>query len=79
MELVTGWSNGKLDIRNIKNGEVLFKDNFPESLAGVSTVEVMKTGTTHLIACDILGERKLLYEIMQMVYKPMYEFSWLEE
>jgi len=57
-ELVTGWSNGKLDIRNIRNGEVLFKDNFNSSLAGLCTVDLNQDGKIHLIVCDVEGEGK---------------------
>jgi Bardet-Biedl syndrome 2 protein len=55
-ELVTGWSNGKLDIRNVRNGEVLFKDNFNSPLAGLCTVDLNQDGKIHLICCDVEGE-----------------------
>jgi len=57
-ELVTAWSNGKLDIRNIRNGEVVYKDNFKFPLAGLCTADVNQDGRLHLICCDVEGERK---------------------
>ncbi|KAA8590505.1 hypothetical protein FQN60_014439 [Etheostoma spectabile] len=35
VELITGWSNGKIDARSDRTGEVIFKDNFSSSVAGV--------------------------------------------
>lgn len=38
LELITGWSNGKIDGRNSATGEVVFKCNMDHSIAGVLNV-----------------------------------------
>jgi len=55
-ELVTGWTNGKLDARNIENGEVLFRDNLVHPIAGILSADYNLDGIEELIVCTVEGE-----------------------
>ena len=37
-ELVTGWSNGRVDVMNPQNGQVIYKDSFASPVAGIVKV-----------------------------------------
>ncbi|KAF5291934.1 hypothetical protein FQA39_LY14166 [Lamprigera yunnana] len=55
-QLITGWSNGKIDCRSIKTGEVLFKDSMKHSIAGIVDADYRSIGKTDLICLTVEGE-----------------------
>uniref|UniRef100_A0A3Q3J768 BBSome complex member BBS2 n=1 Tax=Monopterus albus TaxID=43700 RepID=A0A3Q3J768_MONAL len=56
VELITGWSNGKIDARSDHTGEVIFKDNLSSSVAGVVEGDYRLDGQKQLICASIEGE-----------------------
>ncbi|EFA06343.1 Bardet-Biedl syndrome 2 protein homolog [Tribolium castaneum] len=55
-QLITGWSNGKIDCRSIKTGEVLFKDTMNSGVAGVVEGDYRSVGKTDAICASSEGE-----------------------
>ncbi len=54
-ELITGWSDGKVDARNTKT-EIIFKDIFSHGIAGVVTGDYRRAGRNQLIVVSQSGE-----------------------
>lgn len=55
-ELVTGWSNGKIDIRSLQTGNIIFKDVFSSHIAGIVQADYRMDGQEELICCSVDGE-----------------------
>lgn len=56
IKLLTGWSNGKLDIRVAATGEVLYKENYRCSVAGIMVADYNMDGLKELIVCTVDGD-----------------------
>nr|CAH7736700.1 unnamed protein product [Callosobruchus chinensis] len=55
-QLITGWSNGKIDCRSVKTGEVLFKDHMGAGIAGIVEGDYRSVGKNDLICVSTSGE-----------------------
>lgn len=55
-ELITGWSNGKVDARNSRTGEVVFRDVLNQPIAGLLRGDYTQSGHPQILACSTGGE-----------------------
>lgn len=55
-ELVTGWSNGRLEVRHESNGELVYKDRFTSSIAQIVIGDYRMDNKDEIIACATDGE-----------------------
>lgn len=53
-ELITGWSSGKMDVRSLETGNVIFKDTFSSHVAGIVQVTVLALVSVS-VSCPSLG------------------------
>lgn len=52
----------QVDARSDRTGEVIFKDNFASSIAGVVEGDYRMDGSTQLICCSVDGEGKSIVQ-----------------
>lgn len=56
LELVTGWSNGKIDARSANTGDVIFRIKLTAGIAGIVDADYRKTGKADLVVVTTNGE-----------------------
>jgi Bardet-Biedl syndrome 2 protein len=56
LELIIGWSNGRLEVRNSASGEVLAKDSMDHPIAALLRADLRQDGRTQIVAVSIEGE-----------------------
>lgn len=55
-ELISGWSNGKFEVRHERNGEVVYKDHFATPISAIIDADYRLDGRVEVIACGSDGE-----------------------
>ncbi|KHJ40744.1 hypothetical protein D918_09186 [Trichuris suis] len=56
LELVTGWSSGKIDFRKVNSGLLVGKDHIGSSVVGLVLLKIPGSERIHLICCSASGE-----------------------
>ncbi len=47
-EVITGWSSGKVDVRSSQTGNVIYKDTFSSTVAGIVQVRELVYRIVHV-------------------------------
>jgi Bardet-Biedl syndrome 2 protein len=55
-ELIAGWSNGRIEVRNDQVGELVYKDRFDSAIAQIVIADYRMDGRDEIIACSAEGE-----------------------
>ncbi|KAL3143199.1 Bardet-Biedl syndrome 2 protein [Trebouxia sp. C0009 RCD-2024] len=56
LELISGWSNGKIEVRKAESGQVIFKDSMSASVAAIVKGDYRGDGADQVVVCAVNGE-----------------------
>jgi len=54
-EIITGWSNGRLEVRCFEDGQLMFKDRFSSPVSGIQIADYRMQGQDEVITCTADG------------------------
>lgn len=55
-ELISGWTQGRLEVRSDRTGEVVYKDNLNQAVSAIVKADYRKDGNEEVIVCGANGE-----------------------
>lgn len=55
-ELITGWSNGRLDVRDVNTGRVIYREKLSDAVVALKRCDFRGDGVDHLVCCTMSGE-----------------------
>mmetsp|Transcript_10478 Transcript_10478/g.25127 ORF Transcript_10478/g.25127 Transcript_10478/m.25127 type:complete len:701 (-) Transcript_10478:93-2195(-) len=55
-ELISGWTQGRVEVRSDRSGEVVFKDNLNQAVSAIVKADYRKDGNQQIIVCGASGE-----------------------
>ena len=70
-ELITGWSNGKIDARNSQHSGIIFKDELSHGIAGIVSGDYKRAGRNQLIIVSEAGEG--MYIMFEVASSHLFE------
>ena len=56
LELVIGWSNGRVEVRSVSSGEVIAKDSLDHAIAAIFRADFRLDGRMQVIVLSVQGE-----------------------
>ncbi|GFR49930.1 hypothetical protein Agub_g12034 [Astrephomene gubernaculifera] len=55
-ELISGWSNGRMEVRRADTGEVVYRDHLSCSVAAILRADYRNDGLEQVVVCGVEGE-----------------------
>lgn len=55
-ELISGWQNGKMEVRSDRNGEIVFRDAFSSAVSAIVIADYRMDGREEVICCAHSGD-----------------------
>jgi len=63
-ELITGWSNGRLDVRDVNTGRVIYREKLSDAVTALKRCDFRGNGEDHLVCCTV-GVVSLIHSLTQ--------------